>query len=53
MAVWSKRRMRLDCCKSGDTEGLSLGTFREGRFKIFPFGPNPCAGPKRLSVETR
>ena len=31
MAVWSKGRMWLDCCKSGDMEGLSLGIFRERR----------------------
>jgi hypothetical protein len=53
MALWSKGRMRLDCCKSGDMEGLSLGLFRGGRSKIFLFGPNPSAGLQRLSVDTR
>ena len=35
MAVGSKGRMWLDCCKSGDMEGLSLGVFREGSSKYF------------------
>jgi hypothetical protein len=33
MAVWSKGRMRLDCCKSGDMEGLSLASFAGGASK--------------------
>jgi hypothetical protein len=53
MAVGSKGRMWLDCCKSGDMEGLSSGIFRGSRSKIFLFGPNPFAGRERLSVERR
>ena len=53
MAVGSKGRMWLDCCKSGDMEGLSLGIFRERPFKIFLFDSNPLPDPERLSVERR
>jgi hypothetical protein len=35
MALGSKGRMWLDCCKSGDTEGLSSGTVCRGAPKYF------------------